>query len=215
MFKFIWDKFAGLSRVKQARLTLAAPFKAIDINFAKAGGLSMSGEAVIIRNAELADRDAIREVLLDAYGQYEQVLPEELWNQYKESILSSVDGAVTKACLVAELDGEVVGSVFMFDSSEAAYGWPDLHIHSPIIRLLAVSKKARGYGVATELIRASAKLAREWGEDTLHLHTSDMMDSAVRLYERLGFERAFDKDFMNGETLVKSYRLQLRETTLL
>lgn len=175
----------------------------------------MSGKAVIIRNAELADCDATREVLMDAYSQYEQVLPEPLWNQYKESILASVDGAATKARLVAVLDGEVVGSVFLFDSSEAAYGLPDLHIHSPIIRLLAVSKKARGYGVATELIRASAKLARDWGAETLHLHTSDMMDSAVRLYERLGFERAFDKDLMNGETLVKSYRLQLREAALL
>lgn len=175
----------------------------------------MSVKAVIIRNAELADRDATREVLMDAYGQYEQVLPEPLWNQYKESILASVDGADTKARLVAVLNGEVVGSVFLFDSSEAAYGLPDLHIHSPIIRLLAVSKKARGYGVATELIRASAKLARDLGAETLHLHTSDMMDSAVRLYERLGFERAFDKDLMNGETLVKSYRLQLREAALL
>ncbi|OME80761.1 GNAT family N-acetyltransferase [Paenibacillus sp. FSL A5-0031] len=175
----------------------------------------MSDTAVIIRNAELEDLDATREVLIDAYGQYEQVLPEAAWNQYKESILESVEGAATKARLVAVLGGRIVGSVFLFDSSEAAYGRPELQIHSPIIRLLAVSQTARGFGVATELIRASAKLAKEWGAETLHLHTSDMMDSAVRLYERLGFERAFDKDLMNGETLVKSYRLQLKEASLL
>lgn len=175
----------------------------------------MPENAVVIRGAELTDHEATREVLLDAYGQYELELPEPAWKQYKESILAAVDGAATKARLVAVLNGEVVGSVFLFDSSEAAYGLPDLNIHSPIIRLLAVSKKARGYGVATELIRASAKLARDWGAATLHLHTSDMMDSAVRLYERLGFERAFDKDLKNGETLVKSYRLLLNEAPLL
>jgi GNAT superfamily N-acetyltransferase len=175
----------------------------------------MSGKAVTIRQAEPADRDATREVLLDAYGQYASVLSEPYWIQYRDSILASLEGAETKERLVAVLDGEVVGSVFLFDSSEAAYGRQDLQIHSPIIRLLAVSQKARGYGVATELIRASAKLARDWGAETLHLHTSDMMDSAVRLYERLGFERAFDKDIMNGETLVKSYRLQLKQAALL
>ncbi|MEV5027157.1 GNAT family N-acetyltransferase [Paenibacillus sp. LPE1-1-1.1] len=175
----------------------------------------MPENAVVIRGAELTDREATRNVLLNAYGQYELELPEPAWIQYKESILEAVDGAATKARLVAVLNGEVVGSVFLFDSSEAAYGRPELDIQSPIIRLLAVSKKARGFGVATELIRASAKLARDWGADTLHLHTSDMMDSAVRLYERLGFERAFDKDLINGETLVKSYRLQLKEAPLL
>lgn len=175
----------------------------------------MSGKAVIVRQAEPADRDATREVLLDAYGQYASVLSEPYWIQYRDSILASVEGAETKERLVAVLDGEVVGSVFLFESSEAAYGRQDLQIHSPIIRLLAVSQKARGYGVATELIRASAKLARDWGAETLHLHTSDMMDSAVRLYERLGFERAFDKDIMNGETLVKSYRLLLKQAALL
>lgn len=175
----------------------------------------MSAKAIIVRHAVLSDRDATLDVLLDAYGQYELVLPEPRWIEYKESIVASVDESATKARLVAELDGEVVGSVFLFDSSDAAYGRPELHIHSPIIRLLAVSQKARGYGVATELIRASAQLARDSGAETLHLHTSDMMDSAVRLYERLGFERAYDKDIMNGETLVKSYVLQLKKAALL
>ena len=175
----------------------------------------MSSESIRVRLAKREDRDFITAVLLDSYSQYESLMPYELWNAYKESIIASVDEKLVKARLVAERNGVIVGSVYLFDSSEAAYGRTDLHIDTPIIRLLAVSKKARGFGVATELIRASAKQVREWGQDTIHLHTSDMMDSAIRLYERLGFERAYDKDLMNGETLVKSYRLILKETALL
>jgi GNAT superfamily N-acetyltransferase len=175
----------------------------------------MSDRRVVIRSAVESDLDAVTEVLLDAYGQYEETLSAEQWKQYKENILLSINSVTTKARLVAEVDGEIVGSVFVYDSSEAAYGAPQLEIHNPIIRLLGVSRKARGLGVATELIRSSAILSREWGAQTLHLHTSDMMDSAVRLYERLGFERAFDKEFMNGDRLVKSYRLHLQETALL
>jgi GNAT superfamily N-acetyltransferase len=175
----------------------------------------MSNNKVVIRAAHESDRVAIKEVLKAAYQQYELTLSKERWEHYKENIEQSVDSETTKARLVAELNGEIVGSVFLYDSAETAYGAQQLEIHTPIIRLLGVSPNVRGLGVATELIRSSAKLALEWGAETIHLHTSDLMDSAVRLYERLGFERAYDKEFHNGEVLVKSYRLQLRETEFL
>jgi GNAT superfamily N-acetyltransferase len=175
----------------------------------------MGDRRLEIRSVVDEDRAALEAVLLDAYGEYEALLSEQRWLEYKTSILHAIDEAPTSARLVAVLDGEVVGSVFLFDSSELAYGQPELGIQSPIIRLLAVARKARGIGAATELIRASARLASERGAATLHLHTSDMMDAAVRLYERLGFERAYDKEFMNGDILVKSYRLQLAQTSLL
>lgn len=170
---------------------------------------------VVVRHAEERDRNAIKDVLQASYQQYELTLSKERWEQYKANIVESVDSPTTKARLVAELDGEIVGIVFLYESAETAYGAPQLDIHNPILRLLGVSPKARGLGVATELIRSSARLSLEWGAETIHLHTSDVMDSAVRLYERLGFERAYDKEFNNGEILVKSYRLQLKESELL
>ncbi|NOV02884.1 GNAT family N-acetyltransferase [Paenibacillus planticolens] len=168
-----------------------------------------------IREASDGDRDAIRKVLEEAYGQYKDVLPPEGWEQYKENIVASVDGGTPAARIVALIDGEVVGSSLLFLSSEAAYGLPELAIQSPIIRLLAVSPKARGRGVATALIQESARRAIELGAATLHLHTSDMMESAVKLYERLGFERAYEKDIQKGEVLVKSYRLHLQTAAIL
>nr|WP_040949853.1 GNAT family N-acetyltransferase [Gorillibacterium massiliense] len=168
-----------------------------------------------IRQAEAADRDAIEQVLLEAYQQYEVALDGQRWVEYKENILQAIDAPTAKERLVAELDGRIVGSVFLYDSSAAAYGAPQLEIHNPIIRLLGVSRQARGLGIATALIQESARRSLEWGADTLHLHTSDLMESAVRLYERLGFERAYDKEFHNGHHLVKSYRLRLKEAALL
>ncbi|MFC4599529.1 GNAT family N-acetyltransferase [Cohnella hongkongensis] len=175
----------------------------------------MASNQLIVRHAEEREREAVLNVLLGAYGQYEESLSPEKWAQYKISIVEAVDAPTTKARLVAELDGELVGSVFIYESSDAAYGMPQLEIRNPVIRLLGVLPSARGNGIATELIRGSVRLIKEWGADTLHLHTSDMMDSAVRLYERLGFERAYDKEFHNGSVLVKSYRLKLSDTALL
>lgn len=176
---------------------------------------SLSERQTTVRHADPGDRNAIENVLLDAYGQYEQDLAGERWEQYKANILQALDAPTTKARLVAESNGEIVGSVFVYDSSESAYGAPQLGINSPIIRLLAVSRQARGLGIATDLIRESAKLALAWGAESLYLHTSDLMADAVRLYEKLGFERAIDKEFTNGDVLVKSYRLALKESALL
>ncbi|REK76970.1 GNAT family N-acetyltransferase [Paenibacillus paeoniae] len=165
---------------------------------------------IVIREAEQTDAEFIRTILLDAYSQYEQHLPQDRWEQYQEDMKNAVVNEKVKARIVAELDGELVGSVFLYDSSEAAYGLPELHIHSPILRLLAVATKARGHGIATALIRASVNRSLQWGAETLHLHTNDMMGSAIKLYERLGFERAYDKDIIKGDSVVKSYRLLLR-----
>ncbi|MCP1182917.1 GNAT family N-acetyltransferase [Paenibacillus sp. 1781tsa1] len=171
---------------------------------------------LIIREAAAEEGHLLEAVLYEAYSQYEQELPQDVWVAYKAGIAEATRKSSTIAKLVAELDGEIVGSVFVYASSETAYGNAELGIHSPIIRLLGVTGKARGRGVATELIRASVRLASERGADTLYLHTSDMMGAAIRLYERLGFERALDKEFMTGgNTLVKSYRLQLADTLLL
>lgn len=170
---------------------------------------------VHIREANEGDREAIRRVLEDAYGQYRAVLPPEGWEQYKENIAASVDSDKPFARIIALIDDEIVGSSLLFQSSEAAYGAPELGIQSPILRLLAVSPSARGRGIATALIKENIRRAAEIGATSLYLHTSDMMEAAVKLYERLGFERAYDKDIQKGEILVKSYRLPIQTAAIL
>lgn len=175
----------------------------------------MNPEELILRDAKDSERELIAEVMLESYQQYAFDMPQERWEQYRDSIRNSVYGNVPYARIVAEIDGRIVGSVQMFLSSEAAYGNPEMGIHSPIIRLLAVHPSARGRGVATALIRDAARRALELGATTLNLHTSDMMASAVKLYEKLGFQRHYETDTTNGETLVKGYRIDVPGSLLL
>ncbi|OBZ16207.1 hypothetical protein A8L34_27280 [Bacillus sp. FJAT-27264] len=175
----------------------------------------MSESRIVVRSGTSLDSEAIKRVLLEANGHLENTIPPEQWENYKVSIEAAAAGKgnTTQARLVAELDEEIVGTAFLFESSEMAYGY--VGIHTPIVRMLAVAKEARGLGIATELIRVVAALARESGAEFLHLHTSEMMESAVRLYVRLGFERAYEYDTLNGEVLAMCYRLPLKETELL
>lgn len=167
-------------------------------------------QEILIRDAAESEREAIADVLLSAYSQYSADMPEPQWAAYRDSILESVHGELPFARIVAEFDQRLVGSALLFTSSATAYGRPELGIHSPVLRLLAVAPSTRGRGVAALLITEAARRSRELGATTLNLHTSDMMVSAVRLYERLGFKRHIETDIMNGDTLVKGFQLDLR-----
>lgn len=56
-------------------------------------------------------------------------------------------------------------------------------------RLLATAPAARGRGIGRALVEHCAGLARERGASRLVLHTSDDMNLAISLYERMGFSR--------------------------
>jgi hypothetical protein len=52
--------------------------------------------------------------------------------------------------------------------------------------------------------------ARSPGAGCLNLHTTDMMQVAMRMYERMGFVRPPDLDFHPDPSItVKAYRLDL------
>lgn len=169
----------------------------------------MSAQAIHIREATASELPLVEAILLDAYGQYEAELPENLWSAYKEDIVRIVYAAGALHKLLAFDGAQPVGSVFIYASALDAYGSPDIAVEDPFIRLLAVRPSARGKGVATALIRESLRLAAARGAAHLYLHTSDLMAEAVRLYEKLGFARVPEQEHYNGRILVKCYRLEL------
>ena len=81
----------------------------------------------------------------------------------------------------------------------------------PEVRLLAVAPTWRGSGAAQALMDACVRRAREMGATALGLHTSRSLAAAVRLYRRMGFVRAPERDFQpEGAEVVEGYRLDLR-----
>ncbi len=86
----------------------------------------------------------------------------------------------------------------------------------PEVRLLAVAPAARGRGVGAALMQECVRRVRRAGGRVLSLHTTDLMKTALRMYERMGFVRAPEIDFqlMPGTT-VMGFRLDLgdMETT--
>ncbi len=108
-------------------------------------------------------------------------------------------------------EGEVVGGVVYFGDM-AVYGSGGTAAtvkNASGIRLLGVSAKARGMGVGKALTNACIQMAREKGHSQVILHTTQSMQVAWRLYEKLGFKRSEDLDFLQVGMPVFGFRLNL------
>lgn len=86
---------------------------------------------------------------------------------------------VKEEAFVADRDGEVVGSIFLFrgDTPDAAK-----------LRLFYVDAAARGQGLGGRLVDACIAAARARGYARLRLWTQDCLVSARRLYQAAGFQ---------------------------
>ena len=77
-------------------------------------------------------------------------------------------------------------------------------------RMLAVAPEARGRGIGHELARWCVDRAREQGCTAIVLSTLDLMHSAHRLYERMGFQRLPERDWTpEPDITLIAYRLDL------
>ena len=94
---------------------------------------------------------------------------------------------------VAVDDGQVLGSV-TFAPVGSAYreiGRDD----EGEFRMLAVSPAARGRGIGRALVERCVQRSRELGYAGVRMSSMDVMTSAHRIYERLGFTRVPEDDW--------------------
>ena len=167
-----------------------------------------------IRDARSDDRGAIEAVTLAAYEQYAALMPAH-WEGYRQNILATLAAAQPDAQIVAEAEDRIVGTVLLYPAGSvmARPGGGLITLIWPEVRLLAVAPEARGRGVGAALVEECICRARQ-SAAALTLHTADVMQAAMRLYERLGFLRAPELDIQPApDVTIKGYRLSLGSTS--
>lgn len=156
-----------------------------------------------IRLARAEELPFIRKQRVNAYEDHIGSVSDEHWTALKKAISSEADQQPGVELLVAEENEKILGSVALFPAKTDAYeGYVD-ELDYPEIRVLAVDPEARGKGVASSLVEACIKRAKENGHHAIGLHTGEFMKGAIALYERFGFKRVPEYDFVPADDGVR------------
>ncbi len=107
------------------------------------------------------------------------------WDEHFEALVAQIVADFInnynherERCWIAEMDGEIIGSVFVMQSSETVAK----------LRLLLVEPKARGLGLGTRLVEECIRFARRHGYQKLMLWTNSILLEARHIYAKTGFQ---------------------------
>lgn len=136
---------------------------------------------------------------------------ENAWDEYLGHIADVEGRAGRTLVLVAVEDGRILGSATLeLDHRVEPEDDPPLSPEESYIRMLGVDPAVRGRGVARALMDACFDEARARDKGRMSLNTTERMQAAQAMYERLGFERRPDRVFPDGFVLL-SYERPLGE----
>ncbi|MDT0443326.1 GNAT family N-acetyltransferase [Streptomyces johnsoniae] len=148
---------------------------------------------IIIRNAEPGELDRAGELVAATYLG-DGLLTFGTEDPYLPTLRDARGRARHAEVLVAaEPAGELLGCVTFVGA-----GGPFADIAGPgeaEFRMLAVVPAARGRGAGEALVRACLHRARRLGQRRVVLSSQSRMHTAHRLYTRLGFVRAPERDW--------------------
>lgn len=135
--------------------------------------------SLVIRPLHAKDEAEWRVLWTGYLEYYETSVPEEIYQTTFARLLG--DDPQDFTCLVAELDGKLVGLThYLFHR----HAWKVENI--VYLQDLFASTDARGTGVGRALIEAVYKAADEAGCPTVYWMTQDFNATGRRLYDRIG-----------------------------
>lgn len=176
--------------------------------------------SVTLRNLR-DELPALAALLIAAYEQYFPSEPltegqRRAWSDYREDIAAVESRMPTSDQIVAELDGRLIGGVTFYPPGNLHLDTDTEDLTTPPdwagIRLLGVHPDARGLGIGRQLTEECIRRARTLNASSVALHTTELMQVARAMYERMGFERepAYDfKPIPGSDFTVVAYRLKL------
>jgi ribosomal protein S18 acetylase RimI-like enzyme len=142
---------------------------------------------MLVRPFHPTDAGAVNAVALAAFAQYCDIYDD--WQTLSLGVGAMASLSQHAEIVVAENEQEVVGAVAYCPPGSmprADFFEPDWSI----IRMLVVLPSARGEGVGRRLTGECIARAARDGAEVIALHTSPVMEVALSMYLRMGFNLA-------------------------
>lgn len=148
-----------------------------------------SGLQPAVRTVLPDEHDRVAELTLAAYAQLGLDV-----GAYRATLADVAGRAAAADVLVAVQGRRIDGAVTYVSDHDNAYAeFEDADAAG--IRMLAVDPAVQGAGVGAVLVQACIARAAAGGRRRIVLHSTDQMAAAQRLYLRLGFRRAPERDW--------------------
>ncbi len=143
---------------------------------------------VTYRQATTCDTEQLKDLAVRSWQPFKKELTADNW----QKLFATLSNPQTfthllrnSHCVVCETNSKIIGMAFLVPSGNATEiyeaGWCT-------IRFVSVDPDFGGQGIGRQLTAACIETARQNGERTIALHTSEMMHTARRIYESFGFK---------------------------
>lgn len=171
-------------------------------------------EPIIIRNATSEEFEVIGKLMVSVYSQLHGFpKPEEQPNYYDKllNVGKLTEKESTELLVAVNASGVVEGAVVYFSDMKdyGSGGTATTLTHASGFRLLAVSPQARGKGIGRLLCEACIKKTKQHHNKSLVIHSTKAMQIAWNLYERMGFKRFHEIDFLQDDLEVFGFKLHI------
>jgi ribosomal protein S18 acetylase RimI-like enzyme len=141
----------------------------------------------VIKTATIEDFEAIADLNVVAYAEFASYLPPGSWETMQKNLRNIQARAEVAEFMICHSGSDIIGSVAYCPAgkSDPAIFKPDI----ASILLLAVHPQHRGKGIAKALTIECIAKAKNDKASSIGLFTSELMQSAQRLYQSLGFQQ--------------------------
>lgn len=138
----------------------------------------------VIRDFLPSDATQVNALALRAFDQFKDAYQD--WPAFQAKIGNMSALADVGEVIVAEVRGRIVGAVAYVSPNvpKAEFFRPEWSI----MRMLVVTPDSRGRGIGRALAEECLRRAKRDQASTVALHTSELMEVALSMYQRMGFK---------------------------
>ena len=174
----------------------------------------MDKQEFIVRTARPEEFEAIGKLMIMVYSQLEgfpkiSEQPEYYFMLANVGVFANTPGA--EILVAASAIGKIAGAIVFFNDMKhyGSGGSATQEKNACGFRLLATDILTRKKGIGKMLINACIEKAKTGKAVQMIIHSTQAMEIARSMYEKMGFKRSEDLDFMQGSLPVMGYRLLL------
>lgn len=161
---------------------------------------SQQQEAFYYRQATATDLKSLKSLAVKSWATYKEQLTREHWLELESSLTNDetyTDLLHSSTCFVCCTPQQhIIGMAFLIFSGNPTSiydaGWS-------YIRFVSVDPLYGGQGIGKKITLLCIKKAKDAGEKIIALHTSELMEHAMRMYEKMGFTRYKEIDSRLGK----------------